>query len=82
MLQPLYISVNRVLVRGIDRRFQADLVDMYSPKNDGVRFLLTCINVFSKYAWVRSLPSKSAIYVSKAFRDILNEGRIPEKLQR
>jgi len=80
---PIHFRRNRVLVSGIDSQFQADLVDMteYAPENDGVHFLLTCIDVFSKYAWVRSLPSKRASDVGKAFGDILKEGRIPEKLQ-
>lgn len=43
---------NRVLVGGIDKQFQADLVDMaeYSKDNDDVKYLLTCIDVFSKFA--------------------------------
>ena len=53
----------------------------YAPENDGVHFLLTCIDVFSKHAWVRPLPSKRAVDVAKAFGDILSEGRIPDKLQ-
>lgn len=74
---------NRVLVRGIDQQFQADLVDMieYSEENDNVRYLLMCIDVFSKYAWVRCLSNKSAASVTNAFKDVLNEGRVPVKLQ-
>ena len=74
---------NRVLVNGIDVQFQADLVDMtpYSEENDGTRFLLTCIDVFSKYAWVRPLSSKTARCVTDAFKDILCQGRIPRKIQ-
>lgn len=74
---------NRVLVNGIDKQFQADLVDMreYSADNDNVRYLLTCIDVFSKYAWVRCLETKTGQAVAEAFGDILREGRVPEKLQ-
>lgn len=74
---------NRVLVSGIDKQFQADLVDMseYAEENDGVHFLLTCIDVFSKHAWVRCLTSKSGENVMKAFENILREGRVPKKLQ-
>lgn len=74
---------NRVLVSGINKQFQADLVDMneYAKDNDDVRYLLTCIDVFSKYAWVRCLKNKTGPAVSNAFKDILNEGRIPVKLQ-
>ena len=74
---------NRVLVSGIDVQFQADLVDMsaYSEENNGVRYLLTCIDVFSRYAWVRPLANKTGRCVTSAFKDILYEGRVPMKLQ-
>lgn len=74
---------NRVLVGGINKQFQADLVDMseYRADNDDVRFLLTCIDIFSKYAWVRCLKNKTGPTVSNAFKDILSQGRIPDKLQ-
>ncbi|KAF3698240.1 hypothetical protein EXN66_Car013921 [Channa argus] len=62
---------NRILVSGIDKQFQADLVDMtaYATQNDSVRYLLTCINVFSKYAWVRCLKDKSGTSVTKLSRE-------------
>ena len=43
---------NRVIVGGIDVQWQMDLADMQSLKdyNDGYRYLLVCIHVFSKYA--------------------------------
>lgn len=74
---------NRVFVKGIDDQFQADLVDLgeYSKDNDDNRYLLTCIDVFSKYAWVRPIPNKTGACVTKAFKDILCEGRVPQKLQ-
>lgn len=80
---PVHFKRNRVLVNKIDWQFQVDLVDMaaYSSENDGVRYLLTCIDLFSKYAWVRCLKNKSGKHVTAAFKDILEEGRIPHKLQ-
>ena len=74
---------NRVIVNGIDKQFQADLVDMseYSTENDNVQYLLTCIDVFSKYAWVICLKNKSGPSVTSAFKEILEQGRIPQKLQ-
>ena len=44
---------NCVIVGGIDQQWQMDLADMQSMQkfNDGYRYLLVCINVFSKYAW-------------------------------
>ena len=43
----------RVIVPGIDAQFQADLVDVQNLGrfNKGYKYLLTCINIFSKYAW-------------------------------
>ena len=82
-MAPIHFKRNRVLVNKKDWQFQADLVDMsaYSSENDGVRYLLTCIDVFSKYAWVRCLKNKSGRCVTEAFKDILDEGRKPRKLQ-
>ena len=47
---------NRVIVGGIDELWQMDLADMqaHAKENDGYRYLLVCIDVFSKYVWVNS----------------------------
>jgi hypothetical protein len=44
----------RVVVYGIDHQWQADLVDLakLSSYNKGCKYLLTCIDVLSRYAWV------------------------------
>ena len=51
---------NRVIVTGIDDQWQADLVDISSLArfNKGYKFLLTCIDVFSKFAWVVPLKTR------------------------
>ena len=48
----------KVYVNGIDKIWAADLVEMqaFSKFNRGVRYLLTVIDVFSKYGWM--LPLK------------------------
>ncbi len=40
-------------------QFQVDLVDMstLSKESDNIFFLLTCIDVFSKYAWAHPLKN-------------------------
>jgi hypothetical protein len=55
---------NRVIVGGIDQQWQMDLADMQSMQkfNDGYRYLLVCIDVFSKYAWVVPLKNKTGPY--------------------
>ncbi|KAA0725340.1 hypothetical protein E1301_Tti006052 [Triplophysa tibetana] len=79
---PLKYKRNRVFVYGIDMQFQADLVDMsaYAKENDNNHFLLTCIDLFSKYAWTRVLKNKTGAEVAKAFESILEE-RNPVRLQ-
>jgi len=56
-------------------QFQADLVDFqkYSKSNDGVNYLLTVIDTFTRYAFVRPLQSKHAEKVVNAFVSIFEE---------
>ena len=51
---------SRVIVPGIDDQSQADLVDLQNLNryNKGYKYFLTCIDIFSKYAWVLPLKSK------------------------
>ena len=53
---------NHTHVQGIDDQWQADLVDMqeFSRHNSGTKYLLTVIDVFSKYAWEIPLKRKTA----------------------
>lgn len=73
----------RVIMKGIDDLWQADLIEMgsYSTLNKGFKYLLTVIDTFSKYAWVEPIKSKNAFDVSHAFEKILMCGRIPKNLQ-
>ena len=72
-----------VVVYGIDEQWAADLVEVQqlSRYNKGVRYLLTVVDVFSKYAWVRPLTRKTGAEVQRAFESIFREGRTPLKLQ-
>ena len=74
---------SRVIVFGIDEQFQADLVDLQnlSRYNKGYKYLLTCIDIFSKYAFVLPLKTKQGQELVKAFQKILSTGRKPIKLQ-
>lgn len=73
---------NKVFVMRIDENWQCDLVDMqsFSNENDGFKYLLTCIDVFSKRAWVIPLKYKSSQHVIQAFSKLIRD-RKPEKLQ-
>ena len=74
---------SRVVGPGINAQFQADLVDVQnlSRYNKGYKYLLTCVDVFSKYAWVVPLKTKQGQEVVKAFQKILSSDRKLLKLQ-
>ena len=71
------------IVHDIDEQWQADLaeVGLIANKNQGYRFILTVIDIFSRYAWARPLKSKQGEEVATAFKDIFLEGRIPLRIQ-
>ena len=62
-------------------QFQMDLVDIQSlaSDNDGASYLLTCIDIFTRKAWVRVLTSKHAKFVLEGFKSILREAVNPPK---
>lgn len=77
-------NTRRYKVRGPMWLWQADLVEMipYEQENEGYRYLLTVIDVFSRKAWARPLKRKTGAAVRTAFDDILQtEGKAPLKLQ-
>ena len=73
---------NRVIVGGIDKEWEADLVimDSLSKNNNGYKYILIVIDVLSKCAWVEPLKTKSGKNLVKAFEQILKNGRKPEKV--
>ena len=73
-----------VLVFNRDQQWVADLVEMQrvARHNRGMRYLLTVVDVLSKYAWVRPLKTKTGAEVVQAFQSILKDGgRQPQTLQ-
>lgn len=72
----------RVVSYGKDDLWQADLVDMkkYSTKNKNFTFILTIIDVYTKYAWAVPLKNKSSTEVKSAFEKVLIN-RSPKNLQ-
>ena len=74
----------RVVMRGIDDLWQADLVEMceFSKINKGFRYLLTVIDTFSKFAWAIPIKRKTGVEVTNAFNLILlHDRRTPQNLQ-
>jgi transposase InsO family protein len=74
---------NKTYVARVDQQWQADLADMQqlAEKNNGYKYLLTCIDVLSKFAWVVPVKSKDAKHILAAWRTLLRRAR-PRKPQR
>ena len=74
-----------VVVLGMDEEWVAGLVEMQALKkwNRSLRYLLTVVDVLSKYTWVEPLKDKTGKAVAAAFERILKraKGRQPLRLQ-
>ena len=65
----------KIVVNHIDEIFAADLVEMqkFAKLNRGYRYLLTCIDIFSKFSWVIPLKDKKGITIKNALEKIFNK---------
>ena len=76
---------NRTIVGGIDKQWQVDLADMtrLGRTNGGYRYLLTCIDCFSRYAWVVPVKRKNAKDMEEAFKKLFAQSspRLPQRIQ-
>lgn len=74
----------KIIVRGINDQWQADLIDVSGLKNsnDGYRYLLVVIDCFSRVAYVEPMKRKFALNTLEAFKKILESaGTKPRILQ-
>ena len=67
-------------MNSIDEIWAADLIDMqamqaFSKDNNGIKYLLTVIDLFSKFVWIVPLKLKTGQEVANAFSTILRERR-------
>ena len=73
-------SRNHTRVKAIDHQCQADLADVshLATYNRGYKYLFCVIDVFSKFAWVVPLTSKSSTELVRALKLVLKQsGRLP-----
>lgn len=74
----------RVVAKFIDELWQCDLVEMipYEKSNNGYKYILTIIDVFSRFAFSKALRDKTAKTVAFAFEEIfLQDHRVPKLIQ-
>ena len=74
-------KTRRVLVSNIDDQWQADLVDMQKLRkyNKNYNYILTVIDIFSKFAWAIPIKKKTGEEILKAF-NIIFKYRRPMKI--
>ena len=72
----------RTITKGINDLFQMDLVDVSSlaRSNDNFRYILTCIDTLSKYAYAVPLKNKTGKSVRDAISSIISD-RMPNFVQ-
>ena len=73
---------NKTIVMNIGDQYQSDLCDVanISKDNDGFTFLLTCIDCFSRYVWVKPVKNKSGKEITKVLESIFRE-KVCKRLQ-
>jgi transposase InsO family protein len=74
----------RYFVSDIDEQWQADLADMVDVQqwNRGYRYILTVIDILSRYGWARPVKTKKGTEVAAAFKSIFDaDNRIPLRIQ-
>ncbi len=73
----------KVLVRGVQHQFQADLMDFSAIANYNYNFkyVLTVIDCFSRKAFAKPLRSKKGFLLSRALKEAFEFLGTPKKLQ-
>ena len=71
-----------VFAKNVDSIWAADLVDMqyYARTNQGYKYILMIIDVFSKYGWTIPLKTKKGEEVAKAFEGLWKVQSPPKML--
>ena len=69
---------NKTIVKSIDDTWSADLLDLidYGVKNNrGYRYVLVCVDNFSKYGWTIPMKNKYATTIKEAFEQIITTSK-------
>lgn len=73
----------RVLMGGIRDQYDIDLMDVsfHSKENDGVRYLLIVIDVFTRYLWAGPLYNRTSAAVLTALKTCFETIGTPKKVR-
>lgn len=72
-------SRRHVIQTGLNDTYQIDLIEMipYSRENNGFKYILTAIDIFSKYAYAIALKAKNSSSVAEAMKTLFKKSRFP-----
>ena len=67
-------KTEHIIVEHIDEQWDSDIIqlDDLARYNKGYKYILICIDIFSRYTWARALKSKRSADVATVFTDIVN----------
>ena len=71
--------VNKPIIEAIpNHKWQVDVIDMdkYSKNNGGRKYILNCVDVFSRKLWLRALKNLEAKTTTKAIKSIIDKAQI------
>ena len=72
------------IIKGYKDLWQIDLAEMqqYAGENDGYRYIVVCINCYSKFVYTRPVKNKTGVEVTQAMKSIIEEASYaPKNLQ-
>ena len=74
---------SRVIVNGIDSQWDIDLMDMVdvAKHNDGYKYVIVCIDIFSRFCLCRPIKSKTGRDIVDALQTILSGSRKPNMIR-
>jgi hypothetical protein len=73
----------KIFVRGKDDTWAMDLVDMknYAKDNENFKYMLTIVDLWTKYAWAVPVKDKTGPMIMNAFKRVVTDsGRKPKKI--
>lgn len=71
--------VNKPIIEAIpNHKWQVDVIDMdkYSKNNGGRKYILNCVDVFSRKLWLRALKNLEAKTTTEAIKSIIDKAGI------
>lgn len=73
------VEYRKVLSNSINEIFSMDLVEMrdFNDENNGYKYILTCVDVYSRFSFVEPMKSKTGPETAKAIENIIKKASSP-----